>query len=126
LTIFYFFFLSSQKKMSAPQAHTSKKKERKMAAPGSVIEADFKGETLSWTCKCGEKWWHAFERLTCHRDFDEPYLVRCNCGVRTCIKFLRSIYSIKMQERILEQQAQQAALLAKVLSMHALGDDARK
>jgi Tat protein secretion system quality control protein TatD with DNase activity len=40
------------------------------------------------------------------------------------MKFLRSIYSIKMQERILEQQAQQASLLAKVLSMHALGDDA--
>jgi len=31
---------------------------------------------------------------------------------------------MKMQERILEQQAQQAALLAKVLSMHSLGDDA--
>jgi hypothetical protein len=95
-----------------------------MAAPRSVIKADFMKEKLSWTCKCGGKRWEAFEDLSEHAEFRDRWWSQCKCGVTTCIEFLRSIYSMKMQERILEQQAQQSALLAKVLSMHSLGDDA--
>lgn len=93
-----------------------------MAAPGSVIKADFKKEKLYWTCKCGEKLRYKFEWFSEYHQCGERYCGKCD--KRFSIEFFRSIYSIKMQERILEQQAQQAALLAKFLSMHALGDDA--
>jgi len=95
-----------------------------MAAPRRVIKADFKKEKLFWTCKCGKNQRCTFEWLSSHIDMDRGRWSLCKCGKKTCFNFLRSIYSMKMQERILEQQAQQAALLAKVLSMHSLGDDA--
>jgi predicted SprT family Zn-dependent metalloprotease len=72
-------------------------------------EFDLKNQTISWTCQCGEA-----KRAKCSDLFrvqfgnDDYYLCRA-CSRKVTLTFLRSLYSLKMQERILERLEERSA-----------------
>lgn len=82
--------------------------------PIPIAEFDLKNQTISWTCVCGEP-----KRTKCSDLFridfkneDVHYYCR-TCSRRVTLTYLRSLYSLKMQERILERlEAQPAADVA--------------
>lgn len=72
-------------------------------------EFDLKNQTISWTCMCGES-----KKAKCSDlfgiDFSFDTFYACHtCFRRVTLAHLRSLYSLKMQERILERLEERSA-----------------
>jgi hypothetical protein len=77
--------------------------------PIPTAEFDLKNQTISWTCVCGEpKRTKCSDLFSIDFGFDSCYACH-TCYRKVTLAHLRSLYSLKMQERILERLEERSA-----------------
>jgi hypothetical protein len=74
-----------------------------MSIPCMVAQFDFEAQKIEWKCYCGKRHGVDFEVFTFMQTLDRKRSVICECGELVYYDFLRSVYSIKLQEQILQE-----------------------